>query len=404
MFGCSDDDSGADDSGPFAGGFLGLGNVERNVTRCGECHPAQQANWAETDHAHAFQTLADIGRESTDLICARCHNVSDLGNDLMDDSLGYVMDANPRLRNVQCENCHGPGAEHLADPTNAPFPPIGVDLDLGCGECHQDAHHPFVEEWIDSAHAESHVSGSSFGLNVAQDPRCAYCHVAQSFIEFVKSDGTNTVITTEPEPITCVACHDPHGNGSEGQLRQIAGEPINCAFCHNSGDATIGDEPHHPQANVILGEAGYFFDGVENPGASTHGSLINNPDLCAGCHVVTVPYMREGDLEIPAQVGHTFLAIPVIDETTGERNVEDCMVCHSNPTLLLERYEQRIEPLFEELEAALEAVPESQRQTEAYLGALFNFELLEADSSRGIHNPPLSTVLLESSIAALEDL
>jgi len=38
--GCSSDDGGGgDQSGPFAGGFLGLANVEQNVTQCGECHP-----------------------------------------------------------------------------------------------------------------------------------------------------------------------------------------------------------------------------------------------------------------------------------------------------------------------------------------------------------------------------
>ena len=402
---CSgDDDGGGDNTGPFAGGFLGLANVEQNVTQCGECHPMQQANWAETAHAHAFGTLEAIGRAGIDLPCASCHNVSDLGNALVSESVGFVAEGgDAALRNVQCENCHGPGADHLAEPTNEPVAPIDVDFNVGCGECHQDAHHPFVEEWLESAHSESHLSGSSFGRNVAADPRCAYCHVTQSFVEFVRSDGVNRVITSQPEPITCVACHDPHGNGNENQLRQLDGEPIVCTFCHNSGGSMIGDTPHHPQADVLLARAGFFFDGVDNPGPATHGNLENNPDLCAGCHVVTTPFMRDGDLEIPAQVGHTFEPIPVIDEMTGERNFDNCSDCHSNTGSILIAWEETFEGLFQQLEQALEALPEGERSGERYEGALFNFELLEADASGGVHNPRLAEALLRSSIEALSE-
>ncbi len=399
---CGSDDGGSSDSGPFPGGFLGLANVEQNVTQCGECHPSQQGDWVQTAHAAAYDTLAAIGQEGPDRSCAPCHNISDKGNFLVDETVGFVAEGgNPHLRNVQCENCHGPGAEHLAEPTDKPIAPIAVSADVGCGECHQDAHHPFVEEWEESAHSRSLLAA---GGRVVTDPNCAYCHVAQSFVEFVKSDGVNRITTSEPEPITCVACHDPHGNGNEKQLRLIAGEPIVCAFCHNSEDAMIGDAPHHPQADVLLGRSGFFFPGVEDPGPATHGNLETNPDLCAGCHVVTVPYMREGDVEIPAQVGHTFEPIPVINEETGERNFENCADCHSNPASVYMAWGEKFDALIEELGSALDEVPEDQRESEAYQGALFNYELLEADSSGGVHNPRLAETLLESSVAALEGL
>ncbi len=395
------DDSSGDPSGPFAGGFLGLANVERNVTQCGECHEAQQANWENTAHAHAFETLARIGQEGTEKSCARCHNISDLGNETTDASLGFVMDGNSHLRNVQCENCHGPGADHLADASNKPIPSLDVGFDVGCGECHQAAHHPFVEEWLESAHSGSHLSA---GGRVASDPNCAHCHVTQSFIRYVETDGVERVTTSNPLPITCVACHNPHGNGNKAQLREIEGQPIVCGECHTSEGAIIGDTPHHPQRDVLLGDTGHFFPGVINPGPATHGSIENNPDLCAGCHVVTTPFMREGDLEIPAQVGHTFKPIPVTNEATGERNFDNCADCHQDAGTTLELFEDQAHELFEELETALDAVPESQRETEAYLGALFNFELLEADASEGVHNPRLTIVLLRSSIEALEGL
>ncbi len=388
-------------SGPFAGGFLGLANVEQNVTQCGECHPSQQAKWESTAHAHAFETLENIGQEGTGKSCAPCHNVSDRGNETTDATVGFVMDGNSHLRNVQCENCHGPGADHLAEPSNKPIAPIEVGFDVGCGECHQDAHNPFVDEWLESAHAESHLAA---GGRVASDSECARCHVTQSFIRYVESGGTDLLTTSDPLPITCVACHNPHGNGNKAQLREIDGQLIVCGECHTSEGSMIGDTPHHPQRDVLLAEAGFFFPGDINPGPATHGSIENNPDLCAGCHVVTTPFMAEGDLEIPAQVGHTFKPIPVIDDATGERNFDNCADCHENPKAVFESFVNQAQGLFRELETALEAVPESQRESEAYLGALFNFELLEADSSGGVHNPRLTILLLESSIEALDNL
>ncbi len=401
---CSSDDGGGDLGGPFAGGFLGLANVEQNVTECGVCHETQQAKWEDTAHAHAFVSLRDIGREGIENSCAPCHNVSDRGSTLENDAVGFVGEnGNSHLRNVQCENCHGPGADHLADRSITPEAPIAVDFDLGCGECHQQAHHPFVEEWLDSAHAESHVSGSSFGLNVASDPNCAYCHVGQSFIHFVRTEGVERVITANPEPITCVACHEPHGNGSAGDVRVVAGARLVCGQCHQQGDVMIGDTPHHPHSEMLRGTAGFLFDGVTSPGPATHADIDKNPDLCVGCHVVTSPFVR-GDPPIAAQVGHTFEAIPLTDERTGARDYENCLDCHANPASILAAFQAEITPLIAELTTALETVPENLRETEAYQGALFNLETIEADGSGGVHNPQLTIILLEASLTALEGL
>ena len=42
-------------------------------------------------------------------------------------------------------------------------------------------------------------------------------------------------------------------------------------------------------------------------------------------------------------------------------------------------------------------------EIEVYEGALFNSRLVDADGSVGVHNPRLTIVLLESSIAALAE-
>ncbi len=394
---------GSPETGPFPDGFLGLVNVSQNVTQCGECHANEQGRWALTGHAVAFDTLAAIGRESSELSCAPCHNISENGNTLMDPMAGFVGTPVAELHNVQCENCHGPGAMHVADVKDHPDASITVSLNDGCGECHQAAHHPFVEEWMESAHSESHLSGQAFGLNVAGDPACAYCHVTQSFIRFVETDGDEQIITTNPEPINCVACHDPHGNGNEHQVRVVGDEPIVCGQCHNQGPTMIGETPHHPQRDVLLGEAGFEFPGEVFPGASTHGDLTLNPDICVTCHVVTRPF-QGGEFPIPAQVGHTFEPIPVIDEATEERDFSNCADCHADTATIFTAFRAEIDPLAAELGTALDAVPEAKRGSEEYQGALFNLETFENDKSHGVHNPSRMRRLLEASLEKLSEL
>jgi predicted CXXCH cytochrome family protein len=394
---------GGSQTGPFPDGFLGLVNVPQNVTQCGECHANEQGRWAQTAHADAYQTLAAIGREGPDQSCAPCHNISANGNALMDPMTGFIGTPVAELHNVQCESCHGPGAAHVSDVKQHPDASLTVSLSNGCGECHQGAHQPFVDEWMESAHAQSHLTGAEFGLNVAGDPECAYCHVTQSFIRFVETDGVEQIITANPEPINCIACHDPHGNGNEHQVRVIGDQPIVCGQCHNQGPSMIGDTPHHPQRDVLLGNAGFEFPGEVFPTNSTHGDLDLNPDLCVTCHVVKSPF-QGGEFPIPAQVGHTFTPIPVINEATGERNFSNCQECHTDPASTFNSFRAEIDPLAADLQAAIDAVPEAQRGTEAYEGALFNLQTFEGDKSHGVHNPNRMRRLLQVSIEKLSEL
>jgi hypothetical protein len=82
--------------------------------RCGDCHPSAYRVWKDkTPHSHAYQTLVDARRPSLrqyDPECLVCHTVG----------LGYQSgfagaDKTPKLLNVGCESCHGPGGMHVAD-------------------------------------------------------------------------------------------------------------------------------------------------------------------------------------------------------------------------------------------------------------------------------------------------
>jgi hypothetical protein len=77
---------------------------------CKSCHEAQYAQWQTQAHAHAMQALAKDGHER-DASCFACH------------STGAFHPKGPQLpsqmtaayENVQCEACHGPGKDHVAE-------------------------------------------------------------------------------------------------------------------------------------------------------------------------------------------------------------------------------------------------------------------------------------------------
>ena len=61
---------------------------------CRVCHQRQYDDWGATAHARAFDVLPQASR--TDARCLGCHSTGDGAHE----------------RGVQCESCHGPGADY----------------------------------------------------------------------------------------------------------------------------------------------------------------------------------------------------------------------------------------------------------------------------------------------------
>jgi len=82
--------------------------------KCKKCHDSEYAVWKKSAHSHAYQTLVDAknpGNRQYDPECIVCHTVGFAYQSGFADA-----DKTPRLENVGCENCHGPGSEHAANP------------------------------------------------------------------------------------------------------------------------------------------------------------------------------------------------------------------------------------------------------------------------------------------------
>jgi hypothetical protein len=109
-------------------GFVG-------VDECEACHEEAVTFWRTTRHARAFATLVDDNKQY-DLSCVGCHVTG------FRRPGGSEVVENEHLRDIQCEQCHGPASLHVQEPTvlgraNAIRRASPIEL---CLECHTPEH------------------------------------------------------------------------------------------------------------------------------------------------------------------------------------------------------------------------------------------------------------------------
>jgi hypothetical protein len=99
---------------------------------CRSCHEAAYGWWRNTKHGHAYATLERMHKEF-DLSCVGCHVVG------YNQPGGSTVTHVENLKDVGCENCHGPGSLHNAQPDK----PGLVQRDTPervCAGCHTHEH------------------------------------------------------------------------------------------------------------------------------------------------------------------------------------------------------------------------------------------------------------------------
>jgi hypothetical protein len=369
--------------------FLGYFTAADKQTTCGNCHVTHQAAWENTAHASAYDvpaTSSSVGPQ-----CYTCHTVSGRGNAVADPA-GWDKVQDAVYHDVQCENCHGPGLDHVTEPdapkseSNPPLAHLAVPIDTfpagggshavdsatmagsaSCASCHNQNSGPGVrayEEWAASGHAR--VVWEDGGASPADNPSCVSCHEAKGILAAwgVTSDYVERGQTGSANYLgqTCAVCHDPHGSAKDPttgaplahQLRfPISTPDVNqqlCMKCHQRRsvpDQASSRGPHSPQGPMLLGDAGYQPAGFEpdlQAVASTHGT-DRNPELCAGCHVQRLEGTDVATGKPAVSAGHLFLAIPCLDagglpvktdcpDDVPSRSWAACSAsgCHAGPT------------------------------------------------------------------------
>jgi hypothetical protein len=102
------------------------------AAKCAECHKPFEESWKKTRHAHAFESLENVGK-SNDPECIICHSVG-----YGEEGGFYSIDTTPDLANVQCEECHGLDREHIDD-YSKPMKKVTKEV---CLKCHTRENSP----------------------------------------------------------------------------------------------------------------------------------------------------------------------------------------------------------------------------------------------------------------------
>ena len=102
---------------------------------CAACHAEEAEHWTTTRHAQAYETLVAVNKQF-DLSCVGCHVT---GFRLPG---GSEVVENAGLQDIQCEQCHGPGSLHVAEPERKGLPNAirrHAEVDV-CKQCHTPEH------------------------------------------------------------------------------------------------------------------------------------------------------------------------------------------------------------------------------------------------------------------------
>ena len=345
------------------------------ITACAACHsgafsgaPSIYPTYTNTAHASYFTRAIDgLVSSHYSKSCISCHVLgydtnSFANNGGFDDVaavLGWTFPtvltngnwANlpeqlKDVANIQCENCHGPGSQHMfsggqVGNTNA----ISVSYGAGtCSQCHDSVPNEYQSaQWNNSLH--SHTARQT-------SPQCVRCHTGPGFIGWATAGGmsaqnlyptniiaanaySTNILTTAPntayEAITCQACHDPHDASNPHQLRMSynvtlsdgtlvtnAGAGGFCMECHNSRNGSVTNMLAKYPLNQANWAGGSSFgthdspqgDMLEGVNAVTYGQVIPSAphanvvsNTCAGCHMQPIASTDPAFLQAG---GHTF--------------------------------------------------------------------------------------------------
>ncbi|MFZ1729354.1 MAG: FlgD immunoglobulin-like domain containing protein [Bacteroidota bacterium] len=464
----------------YAGTYTGLPTTGLN---CGTCHSGVLAKWAKTRHATMLMRGLTGEIEVEDYNgrlegayaggCFKCHTVGwepsvDNGNFGFEakavgfDTTWYqglelrngdywiptgdmtiwnaVLTNFPKVAQVAtigCENCHGPGSEHMANGGNKDM--IGMSASAGaCLTCHNaPKKHRLGSYWMASSHATMPLSKEEAGR-----ANCWPCHNGSALGAFAENPTAPDYSKVDPtlESIACGACHDPHSDENPNQLRTVTfpglangfvpaagvgGKGQLCMNCHRArtNTATVvaaqmnkfGSRfyPHYsPQADMFNGANGYEY-GLPITGLATHTGLENG---CVTCHMST---------RVNGSSVHSNHEMAMVDEN-GDR-IQACQPCHGSFVTSFEDIKAmsdydgngtveavitEIDGMLAQLKAVLPLDGTGEPVTSAadsmlvtdratQLPAIYNYFFVKNDWSHGIHNTKYAVALLQASMGRI---
>ena len=415
------------------------------------CHGDKQDSWEMTVHGQDFSDYDYHGEQINKFTrsggyCQKCHTVG-YGNDAWGGfnsseawnsttEVGNQEVPNADLLGIQCENCHGPGEEHMDNSGDRAAyiwgNPTAEQSCYGDGStCHGDHQYP---AWNESLHSpqDQIAAENPRGL----DSYCARCKSPTQWDPEAER-GEHEFNATEWKGIDCASCHDLHPDDDEEPnehlLRQTVEEA--CTVCHTADKANdiptpngdYGDGPasaHHNQRETLMGILGVDVFAYSGMAGVT----------CVDCHMYNTPAVSRQPItnwvEGEESHGHSM-----------EPSAWACADCHSNimatmPTLpygtdddvnaswdawepqwikevnkwehTVEGWQEDWERIYEHVEHNIEAAGENLSEAYAageidmaiideanqlYGEAVWNHHMTD-DGSSGAHNPDYFMALL----------
>ena len=448
------------------------GSTYVGISACSQCHangaagtPFSMVNaWSKTAHSQIFTNSingqgAIVNGKPYPYTseCWGCHTVGfDTGaadpnggfntvmvqsgwvapTDLVAGNFAAMPKALQNVSNIQCENCHGPGSNHVV--TGGDPRLISTTYTAGtCVQCHAEApFHIKSMEWGNSAHA---ITTTDPAGNAA----CVGCHTNNGFVDRIKGVGPADL---SYDAISCQTCHEPHGETNPSTnlhlvrtlatvtladgtkvTSKAAGAGTLCMNCHQArvdaatyvpktaGSTYFG--PHEgPQADMLMGTNGFTY-GQDIP-SSAHREVV--ADTCVACHTQTP---ASTDPALGQVGGHTFkMSFPGTSTIPAEQMVGACQTCHGSdittfnfPLLdydgdgVIDGVQTEVQHLLNNLAVLLPPVGQAKTDitidatwTQPQLEAAYNYRFVQRDGSLGVHNVAYTVGLLKASIENLQ--
>ncbi|MFO1248634.1 MAG: c-type cytochrome [Alphaproteobacteria bacterium] len=214
--------------------------------------------------------------------------------------------------NVGCEQCHGAGSDHAANPKLVnilnPSRQNYVQANDTCIQCHsqgQPLSNPIQGKYYDwpvGYHAGLKLA-DFWKLEEHKLGETTFTHFPDGSAHKNRMQGNDFVQSLMyARGVTCFSCHDPHGSKNDAMLRKPANEI--CATCHSPSSqngphaASIEEHTHHkagsPGSECVACHMPKVIPELPGgPFVSTHTfhfvtpaqtAALNIPNACNACH------------------------------------------------------------------------------------------------------------------------
>ncbi|MBI3651939.1 MAG: DmsE family decaheme c-type cytochrome [Acidobacteria bacterium] len=243
---------------------------------CASCHEQIAQNLSKTVHGKAKKSAALLGSHAAANVAA-----------------------------VSCQNCHGDGAEHIANGGDAtkiknPAKLNAFEASQNCMQCHSQtkthsnwrgskhetaglsclnchsAHHSPVSKLSESQLFDTTQAENKLLKQRTEADTCYQCHADVRKAQFQRSSHLFRNESREQQ-ITCSSCHEAHG-GIGGKLMRTATANETCYQCHAEKRGPFLFEHSPVRENCASCHKAH---GSNNP------SLLaaKSPMLCQQCHI-----------------------------------------------------------------------------------------------------------------------